>query len=143
MQAQYTSFKMNLDEKSDKEILEEYKKLKPWGLYASIDLKNCNPETIRSKEKIRGFIVKLCELIDMKRFGEPQIVNFGEEERVAGYSFTQLIETSLISGHLANQSNAVYIDIFSCKAYEPKKAAEFCKEFFKADSYKINVSFRF
>ncbi len=132
-----------LQEKSDKEILEEYKKLKPWGLYTSVDLKNCDHKTICSKEKIMEFIVKLCKLIDMKRFGEPQIVNFGEEERVAGYSFTQLIETSIISGHLPIQNNAVYIDIFSCKEYGPKKAAEFCKEFFKADSYKINVVFRF
>jgi len=136
-------FKMNRNEKSDREIVDECKRLKPWGLSISVDLKNCNPETIRSKEKIREFIVNLCKLIDMKRFGEPQIVNFGEEERVAGYSFTQLIETSLISGHLPIQNNAVYIDIFSCKEYGPKKAAEFCKEFFKADSYKINVSFRF
>jgi len=134
---------MNINEKSDNEILEEYKKLKPWGLSISVDLKNCDPKSIRNKEKIREFIVNLCRLIDMKGFGEPQIINFGEEERVAGYSFTQLIETSLISGHLSNYTNTAYIDIFSCKEFEPKKAAEFCKEFFKADSYKINVSFRF
>ncbi len=134
---------MNANEKSDREIVDEYKRLNPWGMSINVDLKNCNPKTIRSKEKIREFIVNLCKLIDMKRFGEPQIVNFGEEEKVEGYSFTQLIETSLVSGHLANYTNAAYIDIFSCKAYEPKKTAEFCKEFFKADSYKINVSFRF
>jgi len=134
---------MNLNEKSDREIVDEYKRLKPWGISISIDLKNCNPETIRSKEKIREFIVNLCKLIDMKRFGEPQIVNFGEEEKVHGYSFTQLIETSLVSGHLSDYTNSAYIDIFSCKEFEQKKTAEFCKEFFKADSYKINVSFRF
>lgn len=134
---------MNCNEKSDREIVDEFKRLKPWGISISVDLKNCDPETIRSKEKINEFIVKLCNLIGMKRFGEPQIVNFGEEEKVQGYSFTQLIETSLVSGHLANHTNSVYIDIFSCKTYEPKKTAEFCKKFFKADSYKINVAFRF
>ena len=134
---------MNYNEKSDREIVDEFKRLKPWGISISVDLKNCDPETIRSKEKINEFIVKLCNLIGMKRFGEPQIVNFGEEEKVQGYSFTQLIETSLVSGHLANHTNSAYLDIFSCKEFEPKKTAEFCKKFFKADSYKINVAFRF
>jgi len=133
---------MDCNEKSDRELVDEYKRLKPWGFSISVDLKNCNPETIRSKEKINEFIVKLCKLIDMRRFGEPQIVNFGEEERVEGYSFTQLIETSLVSGHLSNYTNAAYIDIFSCKEFKPKKTAEFCKEFFKAKSYKINFAFR-
>jgi len=134
---------MNRNEKSDREIVDEYKRLKPWGLSMSVDLKNCNPKTIRSKEKISEFIIKLCKIIDMKRFGEPQILNFGNEERVQGYSFTQLVETSLVSGHLSNYTNAAYIDIFSCKEFEPKKTAEFCKKFFKADSYKLNVTFRF
>jgi hypothetical protein len=44
----------------------------------------------------------------------------------------QLIETSLVFGHFANQSNVAYPDIFSCKEYPSKKAADFCKKFFEA-----------
>jgi len=44
---------------------------------------------------------------------------------------TQLIETSLISAHFANQSNTTYLDVFSCKAYDPKTVADFSKKFFK------------
>ncbi|MFH1662125.1 MAG: S-adenosylmethionine decarboxylase, partial [Candidatus Falkowbacteria bacterium] len=86
---------------------------------------------------------ELCELIEMKRFGETVVVNFGEDERVAGFSMTQLIETSLISGHFANQTNAVYLDIFSCKKYPPYKTGEFCKNFFKAKDLKMDVVFRY
>jgi len=128
---------------SDTKVMQVYAKENPWGLYTSVDLKQCNPYLIRDAEKIRQFVVELCDLIEMKRFGEPQIVHFGEDERVAGYSMTQLIETSLISGHFANQTNAAYLDIFSCKAYKPKQAAEFCKKFFEAQSYKVNVTFRY
>ena len=78
----------------------------------------------------------------MKRFGECTVVNFGEDERVAGFSMTQLIETSLISGHFANQTNAVYLDIFSCKYYNPYEAANFAKEFFEAESYTVNYLLR-
>jgi len=128
--------------KSDQEIMEEFKVRNAWGLYVSVDLKNCNPETIRDPGKIREFVVQLCDLIKMKRFGEPQIINFGPCERVAGYSMTQLIETSLIGAHFANETNAAYIDIFSCKEYAPQLTAEFCREFFGADQVTAHIAFR-
>lgn len=109
-----------------------------WGLWTGIDLKRCNPETIRDSEKIKKYVKELCKLIDMKPFGETVVVNFGEEERVAGFSMTQLIETSLISGHFANSSGSVFIDIFSCKPYDHNIAAGFTKKFFEAEH--INVT---
>ena len=84
----------------------------------------------------------MCERIDMKRFGETVVVNFGEDERVAGYSMTQLIETSLISGHFANQTNTVYLDVFSCKYYDPNVVAEFAKKFFEATDYDLHYTCR-
>jgi S-adenosylmethionine decarboxylase len=78
----------------------------------------------------------------MKRFGETVVVHFGDDERVAGFSMTQLIETSLISAHFANQTGSVYLDIFSCKYYEPETAAEFAKTFFKGSDYNLNVVLR-
>ena len=97
----------------DREIREEYRVVDAWGLASGIDLHNCNGETIRSAEKIKQFVVELCEKIQMKRFGECQVVNFGEDEKVAGFSMIQLIETSCISAHFANQTNTTYLDIFS------------------------------
>ena len=111
----------------------------PWGILSCIDLYGCDAKTIRSSEKIRQFVVELCHLIDMKRFGETQVVNFGEEERVAGYSMTQLIETSLISAHFANLTNTIYLDVFSCKAYDSKKVADFAKKYFKAKDFNLHV----
>lgn len=113
-----------------------------WGILSSIDIHDCDPELIRSAAAIKEFVVQLCDLIEMKRFGETMIVHFGEDERVAGYSMTQLIETSLISAHFANQTNNVYLDVFSCKYYEPEIAAEFAKKFFKGKDYHLNVVMR-
>jgi len=108
----------------------------PWGMLSCIDLYDCDPQMIRSAEAIKKFVAELCDLIKMKRFGETQVVHFGEEERVAGFSMTQLIETSLISAHFANQSNTTYLDVFSCKAYDPEVVAQFAKTFFKAKRVK-------
>lgn len=131
-----------VDLKNIDDVKKVHRAVGAWGLLSSLDLKGCDPELIRSNEAINEYVVKLCDLIKMKRFGEPQIVHFGEDEKVAGYSMTQLIETSLVSGHFANLTNSVYIDIFSCKEYDPYIAAEFTKEFFKADEYRVNVLFR-
>ncbi|HUU70445.1 MAG TPA: adenosylmethionine decarboxylase [Planctomycetota bacterium] len=113
-----------------------------WGLLTSIDVHHCDPALIRDGEAIKRFTVELCDLIGMKRYGDPVVVDFGEDERVAGFSMTQLIETSLISGHFANQSNNAYVDIFSCKYYEPAEAANFCVTFFKGSNYTMNVTMR-
>ena len=113
-----------------------------WGIATSIDIYDCDPSSIRDADKIKTFVIALCELIDMKRFQEPTIVHFGEDEKVAGFSMIQLIETSLISGHFANESNNVYIDVFSCKFYHPWKVAEFTKTFFKAQDYNIHIVLR-
>lgn len=127
----------------DQEIVNKYLKENPWGMSTCVDLKDCDPELIRSDEKIRQFVDELVTLIEMKKFGECTCVNFGDNPRVSGFSMTQLIETSLISGHFANNTNAAYLDIFSCKAYPPYKAAEFCQNYFKAKSIEVKVNFRY
>jgi S-adenosylmethionine/arginine decarboxylase-like enzyme len=124
------------------EICTYYEVNNCWGLMSSLDAKNCSPELIRSAEAIKEYVIKLCELIKMKRFQDTLVVNFGEDEKVAGYSMVQLIETSLISGHFANLTNAAYIDVFSCKIYDPYIAAEFTREFFKATDAAVHLTFR-
>lgn len=112
-----------------------------WGMSTSVDLQNCDPDAIRSREHIRDYVVRLCELIEMHRFGECQIVHFGEG-RVAGFSMLQLIETSLISGHFANDSNRAYLDIFSCKPYDPAVVEQFSREFFRASASAVHTTLR-
>ena len=113
-----------------------------WGLATQLDLHDCNPETIRSAEKIREYTYELCDRIGVKRFGDPQIVHFGQDERVAGYSLVQLIETSLVSGHFANLTDRAYLDIFSCAYYNPAEVVRYSVEFFGAKSYNIHTNLR-
>lgn len=114
-----------------------------WGKLTSIDLENCNIDTIKSKESIQLYIDKLCELIQMKKFGEAQIVHFGQTKKVEGFSFTQLIETSCITGHFANNLKAAFIDIFSCSEYNSEEAAEFTASFFEAKAMNFSILNRY
>ena len=113
-----------------------------WGISASIDLYECDLALMQNANAIREFVKILCDRIKMQRYGETQVVYFGDEPRVTGFSMTQLIETSLISAHFADASCAIYLDVFSCAPYEPKDVAEFAKKYFKAATYKISVTYR-
>jgi S-adenosylmethionine/arginine decarboxylase-like enzyme len=123
-------------------VLQEFAATDPWGMAAAIDLGGCDPARIRDPQCIEAFVVALCDLIEMKRFGEPTIVRFGADPKVSGYSLAQLIETSLVSGHFAEESDSAYIDIFSCKAYPPYRAAAFCRDWFGGQTMRVNVVLR-
>ncbi|MBN1107107.1 MAG: S-adenosylmethionine decarboxylase [Deltaproteobacteria bacterium] len=112
------------------------------AIHTSLDLYECNPEIIRNADEIKRYVIELCDLIELRRIGECQVVHFGEEQRVAGYSMVQLIETSLISGHFANLTNTAYIDIFSFKSYDSGQVIRFSREFFHADSVRSQVTTR-
>lgn len=113
-----------------------------WWLASSVDIYWADPELIRDADYIKKYVKELCELIEMKRFWETEVVHFWEDEKVAWFSMIQLIETSLISWHFANNTNVAYLDIFSCKYYDPLLMAKFSLEFFKWEYFKINIGYR-
>ncbi len=129
--------KTNLETDITKENETEY-----WGVSSSIDLYDCDLDLMLNADAIREFVKILCDRIKMRRYGETQVVFFGDEPRVQGFSMTQLIETSLISAHFANASRAIYLDVFSCAPYNPEDVARFATEYFKASHYRLNVTNR-
>ena len=110
-----------------------------WGVSSCIDLYDCELHLMQDAAAIKRFVAELCELIKMRRFGETQVVHFGDDPRVTGFSMTQLIETSLVSAHFADNSKAIYLDVFSCAPYNPDEAASFAAQFFSAQHHKVQV----
>ena len=108
-----------------------------WGLSSCIDLYDCDLSLMQDADAIRDFVKTLCERIKMRRYGETQVVYFGDDPRVTGFSMTQLIETSLISAHFADASRAIYLDVFSCAPYDPQDVAKFARQYFKAQRYNL------
>ena len=120
-----------------KDKMEE--KVEYWGVSSNIDLYECDLALMQNADAIREFVKILCNRIKMQRYGETQVVFFGDEPRVQGFSMTQLIETSLISAHFADASRAIYLDVFSCAPYDSQDAAQFAADYFKAAHYQVNV----
>jgi len=115
----------------------EYLAKSAWGLSANINLHGCDHKKITDFNFIHKFVKNLCKEIDMKPHGEPLMGKFGEGS-LEGYSALQFIETSSITIHFDDKiNNRAFIDIFSCKYFDAKKASNFCKKQLKAKKSEI------
>jgi S-adenosylmethionine/arginine decarboxylase-like enzyme len=104
-----------------------------FGWELLLDLYECDPEKLTSREAIADFAVRVCDLLEMRRFGDPVIEHFGyEKPETVGYSLVQLIETSSIVGHFSEFKRSAYIDVFSCRPYDPDAVVRFTQGFFGA-----------
>jgi|TARA_Y100000310_G_C20675761_1_gene812939 S-adenosylmethionine/arginine decarboxylase-like enzyme len=113
-------------------------KNKNWGQLLVLNLYDCENKILKSELKLKKFCLELCKKIQMNPYGKPLIKRFGKGE-LEGYSLMQFIETSSITIHADEFGNRVFIDIFSCKEFDPKIAEEFSKSFFRAKSAKANL----
>ena len=109
-----------------------------YGVELILDLHGCAPSTF-NRESISAYFERLCVLIDMKR----EALHFWDDIGVAeedkqtsphtqGTSAVQFILTSSIVIHTLDQLRAVYINMFSCKAFDPKVAEQFSVKWFGA-----------
>ena len=112
-----------------------------YGLELVLDLHGCDVSKF-NRTSITAYFEQLCELIDMQRedlhFWDD--VDVAEEDKQAsphtqGTSAVQFILTSSIVIHALDQMKAVYINIFSCKVYDPKVAEKFSVEWFGAKQF--------
>ena len=109
-----------------------------YGVELILDLHGCDRATF-TRDSISAYFERLCELIDMKRedlhFWDD--VGLPEEDRqtsphTQGTSAVQFILTSSIVIHTLDQLEAVYINMFSCKMFDPEVAEKFTVAWFGA-----------
>src|SRR3989344_256021 len=105
-----------------------------YGLELIIDMHGCGLSDL-NREKLGRFFVELCDLIEMKRHGDPVFwEDTSDIPHLRGVSGFQFIETSNVVCHPLPILKAVYLNIFSCKEFDTDKALKFCKEFWGATS---------
>lgn len=111
-----------------------------WGIHAVLNVASACPKAIRCPQTIARFTKDLVRRIDMKAYGEPQIQHFGEGNK-AGYTLVQLIETSNITAHFVEETNDIYMDVFSCKPFKTEEVVRCVSDHFSpqhVDHYTIN-----
>ncbi|MCH8886937.1 MAG: S-adenosylmethionine decarboxylase, partial [SAR324 cluster bacterium] len=110
-----------------------------YGYALIIDINQCNTKKFNRKE-IESYFTRLCDLIKMQKC----VVHFWDDVGVPpeeqqtdpqtkGTSAVCFILTSTITIHTLDLLGKVYVNIFSCKEFDPKAAEEFTREWFEGE----------
>jgi S-adenosylmethionine/arginine decarboxylase-like enzyme len=112
----------------------------PYGYELILDLHRCDVGKF-TRAYIDQFFTELCELIDMEKcvvhFWDDVGVPLDEQQispQTKGTSAVCFILTSSIVVHTLDLLEAVYINIFSCKRFDPNRANHFVQNWFSAGS---------
>ncbi len=119
-----------------------------WPVYGAeliLDLHECDVSKF-TRPGIESFFENLCELIDMERcdlhFWDDVGVSVDEQQtdpKTKGTSAVQFILTSTIVVHTLELLQTVYVNVFSCKAFDTDEAAKFVADWFGSGDWTANV----
>lgn len=111
---------------------------KYWGYHLIINAGMCDKEKVKDQAYLKLWVEDLVKEINMVAFGQPQILHFGHgEPHLAGNTVLQFIETSNILTHFCDEHGDAYVDIFSCKEFDPKLALDHFVDWFDPDMAEI------
>jgi S-adenosylmethionine/arginine decarboxylase-like enzyme len=101
----------------------------PWGMLAAIDLHDADRGRLADPDCIRRCVPGLISAIGMRAHGPLMLERFGDDE-LEGWSALQFIETSSITVHADEVFGRCFVDVFSCRSFDPDVAAAIVAEHF-------------
>lgn len=122
--------------------------MKGYGKELILDISVCDSSKF-NRESITKYFRDICNLIGMTREklywwdyeGHPEEYEKAPAH-LKGISAIQFIKTSNITIHALDVLKKVFINIFSCKDFDEKKAVEFSRRWFCGKKYKFKVIVR-
>jgi S-adenosylmethionine/arginine decarboxylase-like enzyme len=116
------------------------KKKKSWGFHLLIDMSKCN-DKIDSLDEVERFFGELIEELGMTPLSDIMVKKVeGEDGR--GVSAVQMITTSSITFHSDDDERSVYLDVFSCKDFDPKQVLKFATGYFQPKEHAAQMIYR-
>ena len=108
-------------------------------MHLTIDGFGGNPEKLASEELVRGLLDRLPENIGMTKIAPPHVHKYvGSKPEDWGISGFVLIAESHIAIHTFPERGYVWADIFSCKAFDQRKALRAFAEAFDLELGRVN-----
>lgn len=105
-----------------------------WGFHFIADCGGCDQRLMSDRENVEHWIKKLVKDIDMQPIGEPRIeYTAAEFPDKAGFTVVQVIVTSSIVAHFVDGLGQIYLDVFSCKTFDPSVVERSVQESFGAE----------
>ena len=118
-----------------------------WGWQLIIDAGKllCDTKLLNDVDYLKRFITDLLVTVDMKAWNEPVIMKLTDTNgtfpnSLSGYTIVQLLHTSSLTliVHLCDKTSTLYLDLFSCRQFETKKAIEVLHHYFQPQSVRVN-----
>ena len=89
-----------------------------WGFHCMLDMHGCNANML-DRAKVIDFSKDLVKRIGMEPIGEPWVEPTAMHlPDKAGFTLTQIIQTSSIVAHFVDEPRDIYLDVFSCKKFD-------------------------
>jgi len=139
------------------------KNIKGFGPHLIIDGYGADPQCLEDENLMYAILDELPELIGMNKIDKPNVYKFDQKE-IAGISIfgfcvgksgiinklfssffekklvgSVLIVESHISIHTYSKKDCVFIDVFSCKDFDTKKAIDFFEKAYKIKKMDVQV----
>ena len=120
----------------------------PYGKELLIDLHGCDV-SLFNRLDIENYFKLVCDLIDMERcelfwWDDEDVPRelCETEPHLKGTSAVQFIRTSNITIHTLDLMGNVYINVFSCKAFDHDAVVRFTEDWFKGTTVNEQVVMR-
>lgn len=103
-----------------------------------LDVHGCNAN-MQDRTKVIEFCKELVRDIDMEAIGEPWVEQTAmHSPDKAGFTLTQIIQTSSIVAHFIDEPGDIYLDVFSCKLFEIATVRACVDRWFEPKKVKVN-----
>ena len=109
------------------------------GYSLHLNLYNCDGGVLKNDKLLRLYAREVCNYMELVRHGETIIEHSTGHP---GYTLVQLLETSSLTAHFAEEMRSAYIDLFSFSNFNVDEFIRFTKEFFRATHTRHKLLYR-
>src|SRR3990167_8820477 len=108
--------------------------LKGYGPHLTYDGYEADPVRLNDMKVVFDFLLNLPTIIGMQQLTMPYVLSYDGADKPDDYGVTGvvIIATSHISIHTYPHDKTFFLDIFSCKQFDQKKALAFIRKTFDA-----------
>jgi S-adenosylmethionine/arginine decarboxylase-like enzyme len=112
-----------------------------WGFHLLVDCVGMN-KAIDDEKDIEAFFTDLINALDMTPLTEFFCVKVNDKKDGRGISAFQMITTSHIAMHFDDAGHNGFMDVFSCKEFDPKIVLKMIEEHFKPKNTMVQFVYR-
>lgn len=104
-----------------------------FGYELRLNLGLCDRAVITNPAELLSWAQRLAQKIGMTPYGEPWIEHFGPAGKVGWTVFFPITESNF-TVHANDDSLSAFVNIFSCKIFDPELATDITATFFDTEA---------